>query len=770
MVFFRNAFVATRSPFVLLCLLVTGCNSKIQNQVGATCELPAKATFEAQVAPVLQNACFTCHSTAGGHAPAAGLDLGALALQPEKNLTTWHKAYAKIVAGEMPPAKSNIPTPTDCDRKGFQLWLEQQGPESCELTPPPLTRRLTNVEYDQSVRTLIGGEETPSKDFAPDLPALGFDNIASTMQVTPSHLENYLHAAEKIAAQIVEANPKTARTLATQMEKAGGGDLNVFGDYEILYGGEAELWLPVKLERPQQFIFAVEAYADQAGPELAKLQISMGSVYSATKEIDATAGAPKIYEFKTPILPVGTYRLSIRFPNDFYVSTSTPKQDRNLLVHWIESREQWLPNYAAPAKLQYWTDCRDREANEACAQRLVSEFASLAFRREIDERERASLVMRYREGADAGFLAGLEHAYVAILTSPHFLYRVETNEPNPNQTPRLTSTELATRLSYFLWSAPPDAELKRAAQGGQLEDPGQLLRQTARMMRDPRAAMLTDNFAEQWLGLRRLREQKPSALTFPDFNDDLRDSMIEETKQLFSLVLKTESRVDQLLLANYSFLEPNLASFYGIDVKKTPNAQWVNLAGTKRGGLLTHASILTLSSHPERTSPTTRGKWILENLMCTPPPPPAAGIPAIPEQIPEGLTMRQMLERHVSDPNCASCHRQMDPLGFGLENFNAIGAWREEEAGHPVDSSGRLPNGQAFVGALELREILSHMPEFRQCVTKKFMVYALGRDLARSEQCAINRTTARLGTEDSMSTLVQEIVLSDLFRNKYVEK
>jgi hypothetical protein len=396
-----------------------------------------------------------------------------------------------------------------------------------------------------------------------------------------------------------------------------------------------------------------------------------------------------------------------------------------------------------------------------------------AFRRPAtdDEVERLTrLVLAVTKGGDS-FERGIQVAVEAVLVSPHFLFRIEIDpEPlNPQAIHAINEYELATRLSYFLWSSMPDDELLRLAHEGALRKEGNLAAQVRRMLKDPKSSALLDNFVMQWLHLRNLKLINPDLKQFPDFNEALRTAMETETRLFFEAIAREDRSLFDLLDANFTFVNERLAKHYGIPGVTGDQFQRVTLANPERGGLLGHASVLTVTSNPTRTSPVKRGKWILENLLNAPPPPPPPNVPELKEA--EGKlegTLRQRMEQHRSNPACASCHTQMDALGFGLENYNPVGAWRVKDGGADIDATGSLPSGASFTSPAELKAILkSRDGDFRRCLAEKLLVYALGRGLEYYDKCTVDAIVRNTATnQDKFSALVLEIVNSDAFQKR----
>lgn len=397
---------------------------------------------------------------------------------------------------------------------------------------------------------------------------------------------------------------------------------------------------------------------------------------------------------------------------------------------------------------------------EPCVREIAARFGARAWRRPLDDDEIAAALALFHIAIDAGGdpQGGVQLLVEWLLTSPSFLFRVEI-DPVPGAVRPLGDHELASRLSYFLWSSMPDDELFALADAGRLVRVDVLAGQVERMLADPRADALVDNFAGQWLYLRGLAEHEPDAELFPDFDPPLRASMVDETAAFFRDFLRSDRPIPDMLTADFTFLDERLAAHYGVDLagESVP-------AASERRGLLGHASILTVTSYPNRTSPVRRGKWVLEELLCSAPPPPPPGVEGLDEEGPLTGSIRERMEQHRSDPACAACHQAMDPIGFALEHFDATGAWREMDGQFAIDATGTLPDGASFDGAVELAGVLAGDARFTRCVTEKMLTYALGRGLAEPDGETVDRIHQQLLAGGArLSDLVRLIALSDPF-------
>jgi mono/diheme cytochrome c family protein len=412
--------------------------------------------------------------------------------------------------------------------------------------------------------------------------------------------------------------------------------------------------------------------------------------------------------------------------------------------------------------------------NEEAARQILERFATRAYRRPVrpDELQRLMRFVEMAEKNHDGFETGIGLAMQAVLVSPHFLFRIEIDPrpKDPKAVHPISHYELASRLSYFLWSSMPDDELFELARKKTLREPDVLEKQVRRMLKDPRSRALVENFAGQWLQLRSLKDFKPDPDLFPAFDEKLRSAMLQETELFFENVVREDRSILDFIDADYTFVNERLAKHYGLPGVKGEQFRRVSLTGTPRGGILTQAAVLSVTSNPTRTSPVKRGKWILDNILGTPPPPPPPGVEELKDDKQAVLSgsLRQRTEQHRANPSCASCHQRMDPLGFGFENFDAIGAWRTKEGKHAIDPSGTLPGGQSFKGPAELRTILkARQDAFARCLTEKLLTYALGRGVERADRCTIDDIVKAAGKDNyKLSRLLIDIVKSDPFQKR----
>lgn len=739
----------------------------------------AAPTFENTVQPFLARSCFTCHS--------AKLKSGELDLQHHaqpgqalKNRDVWESVVAKIRSGEMPP--KGLPRPKPEEITHIANFIDREYARQDRLAKPDpgrvTARRLNRYEYNNTIRDLLGVDFQPAESFPADDSGYGFDNIGDVLSLSPVLMEKYLTAAEAIARRAIVAERTVPRATRAQIR----AETVAMGEHlmqkELPPGVHGPLPSPGALHIRHKFpaegeyeVRVVVGGVVRGATVPMKLGFWIDGNATQTLEFDPGPNAKRNLELRVP-LKAGEHRVSAAFLEDVPDLGLNRPTDRKLSIDLFEIRGPFQPvQPALPLSHRQIVACgHDLNAHtEACARTLISPLVRRAFRRN----PRPAEAVRYLRLFDAAradgetFEGALRVALQAILVSPHFLFRIE-RDANPIDAAAahpINDYELASRLSYFLWSSMPDDELLNLAAQNQLRP--NLSKQVRRMLADERSNALAGNFAGQWLQLRNLDEAKPDPERFPGFDDDLRVAMKRETELFFDAIVKEDRSILDFLDARFTYLNERLALHYGIDGVTGPEFRRVALTGDQRSGVLTHASVLTVSSYPTRTSPVIRGKWVLENLLNAPPPPPPPGVPNLDEAaVGNTGSLRQQLERHRSDAACASCHARMDPLGFGLENYDAIGAWRTKDGKFPIDVAGTLPDGKSFQSPLELKTILrGDKGAFARALTEKLLTYALGRGLERFDKPAVQSISRQLAARDyRFSVLVMGIVESMPFR------
>lgn len=741
-----------------------------------------EADLRTKIEPLLKQHCLDCHSGAEADAGLA-LDHFDTPISFLKGRAVWEKAIQKLQINEMPPPDDS--TLSSKDRKFLMDWITETIDDfECGLAPNPgrvTLRRLNATEYQNTIRDLLGVNYTPAAQFPGDDVGYGFDNIGDVLTLPPILMEKYLVAAEKISRYVIQTPPQAqlfkANYRGNELEVAKGG-YSTTADLTLASASAATFTEQLTWAGP--YTLTVSAAGDQAGREPCVMAIVVDGKLIRRLPVPNQRGEPVDYE--TPLrLRAGRREFSIVFTNDYFAEAKggREKQDRNLVISHVSLQGvKAAGKSVAKSKLSaahraiiFQTPKNSKDA-PAVTRSVVQRIASRAFRRPVDADELDHLVdlaLSIQED-DGSFEESIQVALQAILISPKFLFRVEPpgDAAAFSEYRDLDDFELATRLSYFLWSSMPDDELLALAWKKQLRNEGVLERQIHRMVLDPRSTAFVQNFVSQWLTLRSLRSFSPDPGLFPKWNKEIARLAERETWTFFAGVMRYDMSILRLLDADFTYLNEELAEYYGLEGIEGPNFREVSLKGSPRAGLLTQASVLAVTSNPTRTSPVKRGKWILENLLATPPPPAPAGVPELAKEKLTG-SLRERLEQHRSDPACASCHKLMDPLGFALENFDAVGAYRDVEDGERIDATGILPDGSTVNGASELRRVLvqNSQEKFVRCFVEKMLTYALGRGLEYYDKCAVDRIIASLEENDyKFSQLLVEIVTSDPFLKK----
>ena len=736
----------------------------------------AEPGFRERVAPIVGKYCVGCH---GPEKPKGKLNLAAFADEEAvlKDRRTWAKVLEAVEGGDMPP--EGKPRPSEAEAEGLTAWLQAKiSTADCQLAADPgrvTMRRLNRAEYNNTIRDLVGVPFRPADDFPQDDVGYGFDNIGDVLTLSPILMERYLAAAEEIADRAIVVRTTPPNTTLQAGDAEGGSPF----DAGKILASEGELKVKFEAKKGGVYRFRIRAFGQQAGKDPARMEVRVNGKPASTLnkapakfDVTATLAAPAIYE--TPlILRPGQKVLSVAFLNDYYNPDEPDEQrrDRNLVVEWFEVQGPYDSRPIPPSQDQIlFRKPKDRGEWADCARDILARFAARAFRRPATPDEVARLIRFVDQaGADGEpFERGIQLAMTATLISPHFLYRVEVRRGPEDRPEPLDDYELAARLAYFLWSSMPDEELTGLAQAGTLHEPAILEAQARRMLRDPKARALTENFAGQWLQTRNLRNVTPDKARFPDFDEPLRQAMRAEAELFFEEVVREDRSILTFLDADFTYLNARLARHYGIDGVQGKEIRRVTLKDGRRGGIVTMGSVLTVTSNPTRTSPVKRGKWILDQVFNAPPPPPPPGVEELkddPKAV-EEASLRKRMEQHRANAECAACHAKMDPLGFGLENFDAVGAWREKDGPFPVDATGTLPSGRSFAGPAELKKVLlAKDKEFARCLAGKLLTYALGRGLGPDDDCNVDRIAAEVAADGhKFSRLVVGVVASESFR------
>lgn len=795
----------------------------------------SNTTFDQTVRPFLAKNCYMCHGPrlkSGG----LGLDGYRTAASVIEDRDRWERVLHKLRAGEMPPP--GMPRPDEAQLKAVISWIENEFARADKLTRPDpgrvTARRLNRAEYNNTVRDLLGIDIHPADDFPQDDSGYGFDNIGDVLSLSPALMEKYLAAAEKVARaavfgpqpikpSMVKVSPQWRNIIHTQ-KPPNDYDITglslpnaihvthsfpVEGEYMIrtMLNGvrpaaseevHVALWIDgqqvqvLDLDPEGGGAFATDRQEFYGWARDFRVKLTAGKHWIAGSFLRMYEGLPpsyggpnpskkppKVIEFKLPpnLPPQAVEEFRKRF--EARQKEIAPVNDVRISALEISGpfAQATEPSIESKKRI-YSCGHLDGKHTSACARKIVEGLARRAYRRPVSSEEVNQLLTLVSTAQKEGdsFEEGICLALQAMLISPHFLFRIENDQTvtKGEEAYPISQHELAARLSYFLWSSMPDDELFHLADQGTLSKPEVLAAQVQRMLKDEKSRALVQNFAGQWLELRKLDSVKPDRKRFPEFDEYLRISMRKETEAFFDDIVRHDRSILDFIDGNYTFINERMARFYRIPGVAGPEFRRVALAAdTRRGGVLTQASVLTVSSYATRTSPVLRGKWILENLLGAPPPPPPPDVPNLDEAaVGSSASLRQQLEQHRKNATCASCHSRMDPLGFGLENFDAIGAWRVQDGKFPIDATGLLPDGRSFNGPNELKVILKSDSEaFTISLTEKLLTYGLGRGLERYDKPAVKKIAERVAKDNyRFSSLVLEIVRSFPFQMRRGDK
>jgi mono/diheme cytochrome c family protein len=783
--------------------------------------------FETTVKTFLAANCYPCHGNKGEPKNGLNLQSfqSAESLIDQRN--HWEDVIGMLRRSEMPPIEEEQPEEADRQAVAAWLEKELARIDRVTPPDPGriTARRLNRAEYNNTIKELLGVDLRPADDFPQDDAGYGFDNIADVLSLSPVLMEKYVTAADRIAHRALFGPPALKPTL-TRLRSDGrrNGDARTFpAQYDVTGLSLANAFhavhrIPVDGEYLIRVFLGGQRPAN-SDPITVSLWVDDREVRSVVHDqekygrfdLDRQDFGGQTTEFRIQ-LTAGDRRIGVAIPHIFeglparyngpHPSTrpdppreftpppgAPPERIPQLRQRFQEAQAELGkiplngvrianveiggpysqasgPSRDSLARI-YTCGHLNGEHEPACVRRIMTSLARRAFRRPVTSAELTKYIelVHTAQEQEASFDEGLAVGIQALLVSPEFLFRIERDRPRIGTATsyRIGQHELASRLSYFLWASMPDDELRRAADLGTLRNPQVLTTQVRRMLRDPKARTLAENFAGQWLQFRALESVTRDRERFPDFEDYLKLSMRRETELFVEHIIREDRSILDFIDGTYSFINERLARHYGIPNVSGPEFRRVDLTGSHRGGVVTQGSVLTVSSYATRTSPVLRGKWILENLLDAPPPDPPADVPNLDEKgIGTTASVRAQLEEHRKDPTCASCHRRMDPLGFGLENFDAVGAWRTMDGKLPIDASGLLPDGRTFTGPEELRTILTaDRDKFARALTSKLLTYALGRGLELYDARTVKLIASRLlAKQYRFSALVLEIVNS----------
>ncbi|MGA7236984.1 MAG: DUF1592 domain-containing protein [Bryobacteraceae bacterium] len=766
---------------------------------------------EASQRAFLNQYCGYCHNdqTKTGGMSLSKLDLVHIA----KNGDLPEKMIKKVRVGLMPPP--GMPRPKPAVMNAFAASLENAIDREAALHPdpgrPPL-HRLNRTEYANAVRDLLKVDVDVSSLLPADDMSHGFDNMADALTFSPALMEGYIRAAGRISREAVGDPDARAITqtyslprVTNQLRHVEGTPLGTRGGISVVHDFPAD----------GEYVFKVGLYYAATGALYGQnqgkgqfIEVAVNGARAALIEINPSITLAKDGIKTEPIhVPAGPQRISASFVQKF----DGPIEDEYRMVEQtlVDTQVGSLPgmttiphlhefSVTGPVKVEGVSDTPSRRkifscrpaagADEIpCAKQIITALTRQAWRRPVDANDLEALLSFYQSGRnenqakpEGGFETGIRTAIQAILANPEFVFRFERVPPGvaPGRNYHISDLELASRLSFFLWSSPPDEPLISLAAENKLRDPVILEKQVKRMLADPRSEAMTSNFAVEWLHLQNLKGVNPDLFLFPNFDRTLTDSMRRETELLFDNVMREDRPVTELLTANYTFVNERLAKHYGIPNIMGNRFRRVPVTDPNRYGLLGQGSILTLTSYAIRTSPVQRGKYVMEVLLGTPPPPPPPNVPALPENSDSRtghaaklLSVRQRLEEHRSNPACAGCHKMMDPIGFSLENFDAVGIWRTNDSGFRIDPSGQMFDGAKLDGPASLRQaILNHSDAFISAFTENLLAYGLGRVIDSADMPAVRAIDrAAAARNNQFSSFVLAIVKSEPFQYRRAE-
>ena len=819
----RSPFLSTPSLLRNLALLATGAAlfaaGTARANRGTAVATPSGSSGSYEQTAFVKRYCASCHT---GKQAGAGIELGRLAVaHPEQNAPTWERALVQLRAGMMPPA--GAPRPTEAQQRAFIAFIETGIDKEAALHPNPgrpLLHRLNRTEYANSVRDLLDIDLDVTELLPPDDMSHGFDNMAEVLKVSPTLLAGYIRAAGKISRIAIGERKATPAeeiyhlpSTLSQTRHIEGTPLGTRGGIVIRHNFPADgeyIFKSTLYFTTNTFLFGMYQKGEQLEVAVNGERVGLFDVNPMMKVDD---------DLRTPPIKIkaGPQTVTVAFVE----KASGPVEDfvqpfDHSLGDLFLGRTAGLTGLphvrdvaidgpfhvtgisATPSRNRIFTQRPQSPSDERrCAQAILNRLARLAYRRPITATDTANLMQMYDQGHEKdGFEEGVRQGLQYILANPQFVFRFErppvqvSNRLLSSSRPtglssnlssnlssyvlssginyRLSDLEIASRLSYFLWSSGPDAQLLDLASQGKLKNPVVLEREVRRMLADPRSQALAANFAGQWLHLRNLKDAQPDLFAFPNFNHNLLVSMQRETELFFASIVHEDRDVDELLTADYTFVDENLARHYAIPDVEGTRFRRVKLTDPNRRGLLGQGSILTVTSFANRTSPVVRGKWIMDNLLGAPPPQPPANVPPLTE-ITEGATphtVRDRLEAHRKNPACASCHTKMDPIGFALENFDATGRWRTRDNGYRLDARGQLVDGTHLDGPASLRNALvSRSDAFRTTFTQKLLTYALGRGTEYYDMPAVRTILRQTAHRDNrFSAYVLAIVQSVPFQ------
>jgi mono/diheme cytochrome c family protein len=761
------------------------------------------AAYDKEVVPLLSTYCFSCH---GEKKQKGDLNLQSFrtGADAEKARKVWKEVADNLHSHEMPPEKEK--QPSDAERGKIMAWVKSLATTDAPDPGRVTVRRLNRLEYNNTIRDLVGVDFKPAEDFPEDDVGNGFDNIGDVLSLPPLLMEKYLIAADQILERAIVLDPPDIDVDLTTWEYVVDGkvkdkpapDPEAKGKVEGITITEAgELRGLVAIPVSGKYSLKIKAASEPVGTEPAQMGVKIDSKMVADTKVTPKKPAPVALTIDAPR---GLHVLSISFMNPFSeppeaepakdakpaVPGQKPKKPTGPRTRFLQlvSLEMKGPRQGTqtPAHRAIFIakpDPKNKDlaaAERDAAKQILAAFATRAYRRPVSDVQLDRLMTLYDVSAKNGqvFQDRVRLGLKGVLISPSFLFRTEPDRAAKDGAYALDSYEVASRLSYFLWSTMPDQALFDLAKQNKLTDPAVIRQEVARMLKDPKARALVDSFASQWLQLRKMETIAPDAKIFPEFTPEIRKAMYDESMSYVEAIMREDRSVLELIDSDYTYLNDKLAKLYGIPGVVGNQFRKVQLTDRNRGGLLGQGAVLAITSMPGRTSPVKRGKWVMEEILGTPPPPPPPNVESLEKEAEKHtetakLSLRERMDRHRTDPVCSSCHKVMDAIGFGLENFDALGRWRDkDEGGLVLDTAGKLPNGTSFRNPVELKKIfMEAKDQFTGNMAEKMLTYALGRGVEHYDEPTIDRIVETMGkNEYRFSVLVAEVATSYPFLNR----
>jgi hypothetical protein len=728
--------------------------------------------FSGEVKPLLETYCYKCHGN-GKSKGKLSLDTFKSSEAMLQDQKTWGMVLENLRTGDMPPDDEK--QPTLAEREKIMRWIDTAVFTVDPDHPDPgrvTIRRLNRAEYNNTIRDLVGVDFQPADDFPADDSGYGFDNIGDVLTLPPVLFERYLSAAEKVMSLAIlnDHKPRPEKIDADLMKMEGGPKNGSTPVSRKIDDKEATAQLDLPMAGEYSIRLAVES--TKLAGEAPKAECKFDGQPVRTFDLSGQKDKKEVLKATVRVAAPGAHTFTLRVANPLAKPEMVKDKpvNRTFTVRQLTFLSPPQPVKAPASQYAIFRAGAGQPSLEYSARAIFIAFGKRAFRRPLAPQEVERFVWIYKDALKKGgnFEQSVQTALTAILVSPHFLFRgeIQPDPDNPKTATQINEWALASRLSYFLWSTMPDEALFAEAEKGTLRK--NLDAQIKRMLADKKSEALVENYAGQWLQIRNLKLVQPDAKAFPDWDRGLAGAMERETEMLFETIMRDDRSVLDFIGADYTFVNERLAKHYDIAGVEGEAFVKVKLPPNRPGGILGQGSFLTLTSNPNRTSPVKRGKYVLENLLGTPPPPPPPEVPNLDDKNRKELhgTLRQRMEQHRTDPVCASCHARMDPIGFGLEHFDGIGAWRDKDSGEAIDPAGQLVSGENFKGPGELREILltKKRASFLRCVSEKMLTYALGRGVEFYDRTAIEKISAALEKNPKFSTLVTEVVKSVPFQ------